>query len=384
MNLGIDASNLREGGGLTHLTELLQAADPRRYGFDRVTVWGGAETLGRLSPFPWLKKVHESLLDRELLFRLYWQSVRRDRLAAQERCDLLFLPGGSGSDFRPSVVMCQNMLPFEWPEIRRFGFSLSTLRYLLLRRAYQASFRRADGLVVLSDYAGRAVDNHVKRRIGKTLMIAHGVSERFRRKPRPQRELGDSSFSSPFRLLYVSTLHLYKHQWRVAEAVSRLRSQGISLTIDFVGPSHNEAFRRLKKVMMRLDPEGNFLRYHGAVPYSEIHRYYHNAELFVFGSTCENLPMILLEAMAAGLPIASSNRGPMPDVLDGAGRYFDPESVDSMIETISVLVRDARLRAHLAAEAFQRAAAYSWKRCAQETFSFLRECLQASVARKVA
>ena len=47
--MGIDASNLRESGGLTHLVELLRAADPSAHGIRQVMVWGGSKTLGRFT-----------------------------------------------------------------------------------------------------------------------------------------------------------------------------------------------------------------------------------------------------------------------------------------------------------------------------------------------
>ncbi len=43
MHIGIDASNIREGGGVTHLVEVLRAAEPRQYDIDRVTVWGNSQ-----------------------------------------------------------------------------------------------------------------------------------------------------------------------------------------------------------------------------------------------------------------------------------------------------------------------------------------------------
>ena len=46
MRLGIDASNIRAGGGVTHLVELLRAVDRLAYGFSQVIVWGGQGTLG--------------------------------------------------------------------------------------------------------------------------------------------------------------------------------------------------------------------------------------------------------------------------------------------------------------------------------------------------
>jgi glycosyltransferase involved in cell wall biosynthesis len=85
------------------------------------------------------------------------------------------------------------------------------------------------------------------------------------------------------------------------------------------------------------------------------------------------MPIILLEAMTAGLPIACSNRGPMPEVLGEAGVYFDPESPEQIANAMASLMEDAQKRAECAARAFEYASRYTWERCAKETFSFLAE-----------
>src|SRR5207253_4012008 len=111
---------------------------------------------------------------------------------------------------------------------------------------------------------------------------------------------------------------------------------------------------------------GAWVRYWGAVPHGELQKRYAEAELCVFASTCENMPNILLENMASGLPIACSNRGPMPEVLGDAGLYFDPEDVVSIRDALRRLIESHDLRARLAQAAFQRAQVYSWQRCASE------------------
>ena len=75
--------------------------------------------------------------------------------------------------------------------------------------------------------------------------------------------------------------------------------------------------------------------------------------------------------VAAGLPIACAERGPMPSVLGDAGLYFDPEVPQSIAAAVERLYRDAELRRDLATRAFHRARQYSWARCARETFAFL-------------
>src|SRR4030042_840593 len=131
------------------------------------------------------------------------------------------------------------------------------------------------------------------------------------------------------------------------------------------------ALRRLQAVIKDLDPAGDFIHYGGPVPYSDLPGRYHRADGFIFASSCENMPNILLEAMAAGLPIACSNRGPMPGMLGDAGMYFDPENPHEMEETLLKLMERPDLRSGFAQKAHERAKAYSWNRCADETFSFI-------------
>jgi len=125
--------------------------------------------------------------------------------------------------------------------------------------------------------------------------------------------------------------------------------------------------------MAEVDPAGKFITYHDSVPFEELHRSYQETDAFVYASSCENLPNILLEAMAAGLPIASSDMGPMPEVLGDAGVYFDPLDSHSIASAIRLLIEDQSLRDRLAAEAFTRARSYSWERCARDTFAFIKD-----------
>src|ERR1700689_3624802 len=151
---GIDASNIRFGGGVTHLLELLRAVEPQGHGFSKVIVWGGQSTLMQVEDRPWLVKSHLPLLDKSLWYRAFWQRFRLSALARSAGCDVLFVPGGAyAGAFHPVVTMSRNLLPFEWPELRRFGWSRMTLKFLLLRVIQTRTFRRADGLIFLTRYA---------------------------------------------------------------------------------------------------------------------------------------------------------------------------------------------------------------------------------------
>lgn len=377
MRIGIDVSNLRAGGGITHLVEILRAADPHVNGFQEIVVWGGTKTLEAIEDKNWLHKVHDPLLDRALIYRVFWQRFRLKKLAHLAGCDVLFVPGGSDvSGFRPLVTMSRNLLPFERREIRRYGFTLKALKFLLLRYTQIHTYIKSDGLIFLTQYARDTVMKVMPRRPRRTTIIPHGIATRFMRPPRVQRRLEEFNESSPCRLLYVSVVELYKHQWHVVEAVAQLHAAGIPLVLDLVG-SIGPGMARLQAALRRTPGTGEFVRYLGPVPYKRLHELYLEADINLFASSCENMPNILLEGMAAGLPIASSNRGPMPEVLGNAGIYFDPERPEDIAAALRMLIESSDLRAEKAVMAFKRAQQYSWVRCANDTFRFLAEVYES-------
>lgn len=374
MIVGIDAANIRGGGGVTHLVELLRSANPAAHGFSEVVVWGGRSTLDRIDDREWLIKSHQPMLDKSIVFRIWWQRFRLSNLARAGGCNVLYIPGGSFMGaFRPIVAFSQNLLPFEWREFRRYGWSVVTAKMMLLRWTQSRTFRHSDGLILLTAYAQAAVIRVTKTTAPKMTIIPHGVDPRFSKAPREQKPLSDYSLDHPLRILYVSVVDVYKHQWHVAEAVAGLRASGLPLALDLVGPAYPPALERLRNTQEEIDPSERFVRYLGPIPHGVLHEWYSQADVCLFASSCETFGQILIEAMAAGLPIACSNRSAMPELLGDAGVYFDPEDPDDIARAITELLASAELRRKLASASFSRAQVYSWSRCADETFKFLAE-----------
>lgn len=372
MIIGIDATNLRGGGGVTHLIEILRAASPELFGIKRVVVWGRRAILNELEVRPWLIKRNPNPLESGLLCRILWQRYGLASAAREEGCDVLFVPGGSyAGDFHPVVTMSQNLLPYEWLELRRYGLSLKSIRLLLLRYTQTWGFQRSAGVIFLTNYAKQKVLKVTGPLDGRTVVIAHGMNSRFRSPPINHHIMRAYTVDKPCRMLYVSIIDQYKHQWHVVDAVAALRAEGWPVELDLVGPNYPPAFARLRSAMVRHDPKGLWLRYLGAVPYAELHSFYQNADVGIFASSCENLPITLIETMAAGIPVACSMRGPMPEVLDNAGLYFDPENPVTIAEALRSYLDSPSLRAEKARASYHLAQSFSWDVCADETFGFL-------------
>jgi glycosyltransferase involved in cell wall biosynthesis len=382
LHLGIDASNLRAGGGLTHIAQVLASGDPTQHGISRVTIWAGNGTLARIVDRPWLTKVHVRALDKPLPFRAFWQKWLLPKALKQAGCDALFSPGGVLPAFYdgPGIIMSQNLLPFEKRESRRAPFfSFHRFKISLVRMAQLKSHRKADGIVFLSQYARNVVVAEMGHSPRNEVVIPHGLELRFFGAPRIPRAVDSYSHSNPIRVLYVSTVFYYKHPWNVADAAGELRRKGYPLSVEFVGDGLPEAISRLNRAIGRNDPKGEFLFYRGGVPFDQIHQKMREADLFVFASSCETIASTVLEAMASGLPIASSNRGPLPEVLGSDAMYFDPERCDEIAGALESLIQQPELRSRLASGGQQRARQYSWQKCSNETFSFLFRVINSTI-----
>ena len=371
MRLGIDASNVRSGGGIIHLQKILEQAEPKKHLINRVVIWGGDTPLDNLPDKPWLELRKIPDLNQQASQRLFWQQTKLGKLA-HEYCDLLFVPGGLYlGGFSPYVTMFQNMQIFESKERLREGFSKEWLRLSLLKWAQSRTFRKASGLICLSEYSHNYLTQHHSFVIDQTpvQLIPHGTE-----KVKNEHILSDikrNPINGTIRLLYVSTVKKYKHQWNLIDAVGLLRKEGISVELHLVGGGDSQALEIMEDSIHRNKSPKNFIFYHGGLPYEQTLEWYHKADIFVFPSTCETFGISLLEAMTAGLPIASSDRGPMPEVLKDAGLFFNPESVTSIKNCLRYMIENPDLLQSLGVKAKQYSQTYSWKKCVDETFEFL-------------
>ena len=78
-----------------------------------------------------------------------------------------------------------------------------------------------------------------------------------------------------------------------------------------------------------------------------------------------------MEKMASGLPIACSNKGPMPEILLDGGLYFDPEDPNQIASVLEELYLSSELRQNLAKKSFDLSKKFSWETTSCETFKFL-------------
>lgn len=362
MKLGIDASNIRTGGGLRHLVELISHANIAESGFNEAIIWASQKTLDQLPDREWLIKHTHPFLNQSLILRVIWQKFYLSR-EAERLCDILFLPSGNTSSFHPYVSMCQNLLPFEPEEKKRYGLSLTRLRLELLKKNQCNSFRKSDGTIFLSEYSLNQVEN-ICGTIKSVEIIPHGAPSDCGIGKRTNQ-------NTPIQLLYVSTIDMYKHQWNVVQALHQLLDGGYKVDLTLIGSSYGPA---LKKLMYAIEERPEYkskIKVLGGIPHSELKTYYQKADVFVFASSCETFGMIVLEAMANGLPLVCSKKSSMKEIVQDAGTYFNPEQPNDIALAIKRLLDNKMLVKEMSEASLKKSSHYSWNSTAVATFQYL-------------
>lgn len=370
MIIAIDASNIKDRGGLKHILELINNVDISRLNVTKVLIYGGSQ-LDHLPEKEWLEKKKVNLLMKgNFFFESIWKLFYAEK-EFLKHADIVFAPGGTFYSRKiPYVAMSQNMLVFETKESRRYGFSWVRLRLLILKKLQSRSFKGSNGIIFISNYAFNYITNLIPAILNKSKVIYFGSSNAFDQEIKVQKNISEYSIDNPFKILYVSILDVYKHQDVLVRAIEILKKKDYPIELVLVGPKYQPFYKKYLKEVSKLG-DISFINYVGQVQYKEVYKNYKQADIFVFASSCENMPNILIEAMASGLPVACSYMGPMPEFLRAAGEYFDPLSENSIAEAIERLILNPALRYNNALKAKSLVQEYSWKKCASETFEFI-------------
>lgn len=371
MIIAIDASNIKDRGGLKHLLELINNVDISRHNVTKVLIYGGNQ-LDHLPEKEWLEKKKVNLLMKGgFFFESLWKIFYAEKEFINN-ANIVFAPGGTFYSRKiPYISMSQNMLVFEKEEAERYGFSFIRLRLFLLKVLQKRSFINAGGIIFISNYAKEYILSVVTNFNLRNRVIYFGSSSNFLHEIKKQYHISNYSKLKPYKILYVSILDVYKHQHILVQAIEKLiRNKNYPLELTLIGPKYDPFYKKYLKTIANID-DSSFVKYLGPIPYNKINENYREADLFVFASSCENMPNILIEAMTSGLPIACSNMGPMQEFLKDAGEYFNPLNVDSIAEAIEKLISNPALRYDHAKKANLITKDLSWKKCADETFDFI-------------
>lgn len=267
----------------------------------------------------------------------------------------------------PLVLTVHDLALLRFPELGTPG-----LRRLIARvpRAARAARR------VIADSEATARD--LRELVGvaaERIRVVHlGCDIRFRPVPDSAERravLARYGICEPY-LLHVGTIEPRKNLPVLVRACAQLRAaRGLPQRLVLAGERGwgYEALRR------ELDALTTDLRVDivGPIAADDLPAVYSAADLLAHPSLYEGFGLPVIEAMACGTPVVTSDAGSLPEVVGDAARCVNPRAVDAIAAALGELLADPAQRRILSERGRARAARFTWERCARETFAVYEE-----------
>jgi glycosyltransferase involved in cell wall biosynthesis len=287
--------------------------------------------------------------------RILWEQIVLPFEAARYGLDVLFNPGFTAPLFSPcrQVTVFHDLQHKRHPEYFRW-FDLPFWRLMLWAAAH-----RSRRLIAVSEATRSDLLRFYSIRKDRIAVIHHGVGPAFAQLDRSHTE----SY-----LLCVSTLHPHKNLPRLIRAYGR-KKRDFQLILAGLRGFHAQAIERLVQELNLRDS----VRITGWVPREELYSLYARARAFVYPSTFEGFGMPVLEALAAGIPVACSDISPLREVANDAALFFDPLNEGDIASGIEQVMSDASLGERLAIAGRERARRFTWQKSAEQTLEVLRD-----------
>ncbi len=370
-HIGLDLLFLAPGetGGMETYVRSLVPLLPEAFPEATFTVFAGRELAEEWREAPW----HQSIALRALpvssstrIRRSIAELTLLHGAAARARVDLVH-GLSAATPLAPglrTVATIHDLIYFHYPQASSLLLAngQSTLTRLVARHAERVivpSLATRDDLVELIGIERQRID-----------VVAEGPGRPTGAVPSDQPALR-SRLGLPEGpiVLSVSARRPHKNLERLIEAVSRI--DGAVLVL----PGYRSPFdASLLQTAERLGVSDRVV-FAGWISDEDLEGLYLAAACMVFPSLAEGFGLPVLEAMARGLPVATSNVSALPEVAGDAALFFDPESVDAIEGATRRLLTDDRFAAELAAAGLRQAAKFSWRSVADGTANSYRRAL---------
>jgi glycosyltransferase involved in cell wall biosynthesis len=232
-------------------------------------------------------------------------------------------------------------LRYTFPTFKRQirGIYINTKR----RFAWSIYRSRVKHIITVSKFAKEELERELDFHPANVSVIYHGYDDNLFR---PQSGEKDH-------LLHVSVYQPKKNVERIIEAYAGIPvEKRLPFTLICPGYPNDVQIEKL-----------NLVREH--IERKDIARMMRSAYAFIFPSIHESFGMPLVEAMACGTPVITSNTTACPEIVQDAGLLVDPYSVNEIRQAIEKITTDEALRKTLAARAEERAKDFSWEKTAR-------------------
>ena len=309
---------------------------------------------------------------------IYQQSVLAAVIALQ-RLDVFFATATIAPllSTAPVVLAVQFTQFYEWPTA--FG----AIRTAYLKLMLPLSLKKARRALIFTEAARNDLAEWTGVSKEKIDVVPHGLSPVQARLPEEQSDAykclssTDLTGGRPY-ILYVSATYDYKNHIGLIRAFAVIKRRlAIPHVLLLIGSQVSVSFADLRTEATRLGV-GEHVIFAGRLdPHERVLSAYAGADLTVIPTFYETFGFPVLEAMACGSPVITSDSGSMAEVAEDAAVLVNPHDVDAIANGMEQVLRDPVLRQTLIVRGRERAKQYTWERSAAKTLQILEEAARA-------
>lgn len=335
---------------------------------DKVLLYANDKLKGELGIMPsanWQEKI--LLWPPKYLWtqiRLWWELFLKP-------CDALLIPAHTIPLLpirkKTKAIAVVHDVGFKrWPEL----YKLIQIWYheITMRRIKS----RADVILTISNFSKQEIIDlyHIDANKIKVVYLGYDSSEYF---PQSQEKINQVkekyNIKSPY-LLYVGRLEKKKNIGNIVKAFVLARSNNEDLKLVFAGAGGNQ-YEEIKKIIADHKLEQEIILT-GYVDQADLPALYSGSLAFIFPTLYEGFGLPILDAMASGTPVITSNTLPHTEVGGEAGIYADPKSPEAISDAIMKVAENDEFRTKVVASGFLRIKEFSWAKTAQEIYKIIK------------
>lgn len=270
--------------------------------------------------------------------------------------DLFFSPGYNTPLFcrAPFIFSIHDLSHIHCPE------NTSPLIQLYYATIMKRACRRAARILTVSEFTRKQIVEWSRVPLDRVVNVGCGVGRSY--------EPEGAEYGLPFPYaLCVSNRKRHKNEFRQVEAFAKAAIDP-AIHLVLTGNPAPDLVRWIDQLGIRQRVD-----FVGVVPEEKFPALYRGAKALIFASLYEGFGLPMVEAMACGIPVLTSNAAALPEVAGGAALLVDPISVEQIASGMEKIVNDMSLREQLRGKGLARAAEFSWDSTAARVHELLAE-----------
>ena len=303
------------------------------------------------------------------VLRILWEQIRLPKFLKKHNVNILHSPGFVAPlrKTTKSVVTVHDMTFFSHPEHH------TRWKQMYFRRMIPKSVEKADAVIADSENTKQEIIRYLKTDKNKITTVHLGVGKHFKtgdKKPAQQFLRKKYHIKHNF-ILFVGTIEPRKNLTRLVEAFLYVKNKGLKLVIvGEKGWKMDSFFKMIDELELKEE-----VIFTGYVQDTDLVRFYQAAEIFVYPSLYEGFGIPVIEAMACGCPVLTSNISSLKEIAERSAILVNPTYTKAITKAIQKLLKDSPQKRALIHEGIIRAQHLTWEKTAKKTLEVYQKVL---------